>query len=245
MQACSARAPLQKFHPLRKWTACAISALVVCLVLAACSGGPGPQRTLAAAPGESLSDFDYFVLSLSWSSDYCATTGSSDPQECTIGRKLGFVLHGLWPQNNQGYPANCASDPLPADVKARFPGLYPNDSLAYHEWLAHGTCSGLTAAVYLALTQRIKQSVVIAGNYQSPAAAFRATVAGLKQDFVQANPGFTPTDFEVLCSGSGLYLKELYVCFSREGQPTACGADVHKSALKSCQSPDFVVRNTR
>ena len=48
-----------------------------------------------------------------------------------------------------------------------------------------------------------------------------------------------------MCSGSGRYLKELYVCFSRTGQPTACGTDVHKLALKSCQSPDFVVRNTR
>jgi len=155
------------------------------------------------------------------------------------------VLHGLWPQNNQGYPSNCASDPLPADMKAQFPALYPNDSLANHEWLAHGTCTGLKPASYLALAQQIKQLVAIPGRYQSPPATFSATVGELKQDFTQVNPGFTPADFEVLCSGSGRYLKELYVCFSREGQPAACGLDVHKSALKSCQSPDFVVRNTR
>ena len=87
--------------------------------------------------------------------------------------------------------------------------------------------------------------MAIPASYQSPAAAFNATPGGLKQDFAQANPGFTPADFEVMCSGSGRYLEELYVCFSRLGQPAACGADVHKSALKSCQSPDFVVRNTR
>lgn len=216
---------------------------MVCLLVAACAGG-APIATLPAdlAP---TGAFDYFVLSLSWSPDYCATTGSGDSQECALGKKLGFVLHGLWPQNNQGYPSNCASDPLPADVKAQFPGLYPSDSLADHEWLAHGTCSGLKPASYLALAQRIRQSVSIPGRYQALAADFSATVAGLKQDFTQANPGFTPTDFEVLCSSSGSYLEELYVCFSREGQPTACGADVHKSALKSCQSPDFVVRNPR
>ncbi len=218
---------------------------ILSLLLAGCAGPAADAPTLSAAPGESLANFDYFVLSLSWSPDYCATTGSSDGQECAVGRRLGFVLHGLWPQNNQGYPSNCGSDPLPADVKAQFPGLYPNSSLADHEWLAHGTCSGLTPAGYLALTRQIKQSVAVPQPYQAPAAAFRATVGELKQDFTRANPGFTPADFEVMCSGSGRYLKELYVCFSRQGQSTACGADVHKLALKSCQSPDFVVRNTR
>jgi ribonuclease T2 len=218
---------------------------ILILLLASCAEP-------AAAPGASLpadlaptANFDYFVLALSWSPDYCATAGSGDAQECAIGRRLGFVLHGLWPQNNQGYPSSCAAGPLPAEVKTQFPNLYPNTSLADHEWLAHGTCTGLEPAAYLALAQRMRQSVAIPGSYQSPAAAFSATVGGLKQDFTGANPGFTPADFEVMCSGSGRYLKELYVCFSRAGQPAACGADVHKSALKSCQSPDFVVRNTR
>jgi ribonuclease T2 len=217
---------------------------ILILLLAGCSSGPGLLPTLPSNLAPSAS-FDYFVLALSWSSDYCATTGSGDAQECATGRKLSFVLHGLWPQNNQGYPSNCASDPLPAEVKAQFPSLYPNDSLADHEWLAHGTCTGLKPASYLALAQRIKQSVAIPETYQSPAAAFSATVGGLKQDFTKANPGFTVADFEGMCSGSGRYLKELYVCFSRQGQPAACGADVHKSALKSCQAPDFVVRATR
>jgi ribonuclease T2 len=218
---------------------------ILLLSLAAC-GGPAaaPISTLPANLAPSA-NFDYFVLALSWSPDYCATTGSGDAQECALGRRLGFVLHGLWPQNNQGYPSNCASDPLPASVKAQFSTLYPNDSLADHEWLAHGTCTGLDPAGYLALAQTIRRSMAVPGSYQSPAAAFNATVGGLKQDFTQANPGFTPADFEVMCSGSGRYLKELYVCFSRAGQPTACGTDVHKSALKSCQSPDFVVRNIR
>jgi ribonuclease T2 len=219
--------------------------ILLLLPLAACAGpSAAPIATLPADLAPTAS-FDYFVLALSWSPDYCATTGSGDGQECAIGRKLGFVLHGLWPQNNQGYPSNCASDPLTASVKAQFPALYPNDSLADHEWLTHGTCTGLDPTGYLTLAQHLRQSVSVPGSYQSPAAAFSATVGGLKQDFTQANPGFTPADFEVMCSGSGRYLKELNVCFSREGQPTACGTDMHKSAMKSCQSPDFVVRNTR
>ena len=197
------------------------------------------------APVAKMSAFDYFVLALSWSPDYCATSGSNDVQECSLGKKLGFVLHGLWPQNNQGYPSSCTSEKLPAAVKAEFSRLFPNDSLFDHEWEKHGTCSGLSPREYLALTQQIKESVTIPEAFRAPQAPIRTTSDQLVQAFVQANPGFNAASFEVNCSGSGRYLTEVYVCFSREGSPRACGADIHKIALKSCQNPDFLVRNTR
>ncbi len=203
-------------------------------------------KTSAAQPASPVeSRFDYFILALSWSPDYCASNGSDDPQQCSLGKKLGFVLHGLWPQYEQGYPSNCSTQKLPASVKARYAGLYPNDSLFSHEWEKHGTCTGLAPGDYLALTKQIKESVVIPEDFLSPAKPFRTTAAELKQAFVEANPGTGPEDFEVYCSGSGRYLKELYACFTREGAAAGCGADVHKDALKSCQAADFLVRNTR
>jgi ribonuclease I len=45
-------------------------------------------RTAAAA------QYDYFLLSLSWSPSYCLTHGD-DRAQCSKG--YGFVLHGLWP----------------------------------------------------------------------------------------------------------------------------------------------------
>jgi ribonuclease T2 len=195
--------------------------------------------------GSSFGDFDYFLLALSWSPDYCLTSGNDDPQQCAIGKKLGFVLHGLWPQNNLGYPSNCSKDPMPAAVKAQFPGLYPNDALYTHEWEKHGTCSGVSAKEYLSFTQRLKQSVQIPEAYQSPEKPFRSSATQIKADFSSANSGFSADVFEPSCSGSGRYLKELYVCFSKEGQAVACSAEVHKTALKSCQGADFLVRNTR
>ena len=86
---------------------------------------PGTGTPAAGKPGL----FDFYVLVLSWSPEYCASAGGSDPQQCSVGRKLGFVLHGLWPQYNRGYPSNCSSARLPAEVKARFSGLYPSPSL--------------------------------------------------------------------------------------------------------------------
>jgi ribonuclease T2 len=216
-------------------------------------GTPVPQETAAAfpaaEPGERLAQemdpFDYFVLALSWSPDYCATSGGDDPQQCSLGRKLGFVVHGLWPQNESSYPADCSTEKLPAEVQAQFPGLYPSHALYTHEWEKHGTCTGLTPQQYLALTKQIRDRVVIPERYRAPAQPFRTDAHELKQAFEEANPTIRSDGLEVSCSGSGRYLKELYVCFSRAGSPTACGNNLHKSALKSCARSDFLVRNTR
>ena len=206
---------------------------------------PAKKKTAAPSPTSALSfgDFDYFVLSLSWAPEFCSA--NNDPQECAIGRKLGFVMHGLWPQYKVGYPSSCTTEKLPADVRAQFTDIYPNDNLISHEWEKHGTCSGLSPRDYLNLSKQIKESVVIPTAYKKPAEPFRVTVAELKSAFVQANPGLSEGSLELACSGSGRYLSELYVCVAKDGSPTICGSDVHKTALKSCAQKDFLVRNTR
>jgi len=200
---------------------------------------------LPSLPAETMSHFDYFILALSWSPDYCATSGGNDAQQCSLGKKLGFVLHGLWPQNNQGYPVNCTTEKMPQSVKNQFVGLYPNDALFDHEWEKHGTCTGLTPTHFLTLSRQVMNSLVIPAAYRSPETPFRTTTQQLRNEFTQANPSINPAAFETNCSGSGRYFKELYVCFSRTGSPIACGAEVHKEALKSCQAADFTVRNLR
>jgi len=199
----------------------------------------------ASTTADVFKPFDYFVLSLSWSPDYCATSGGGDTQQCSIGRRLGFVLHGLWPQNNQGYPSDCTSEKMPQSVKSQFVGLYPNDALFDHEWEKHGTCTGVTPARFLALSKQFKEAVTVPAAYQRPETPFRTTAEQLREEFVKTNADFPSAAFEANCEGSGRYLKELYVCFTRAGQPTACGAEVHKDALKNCQNADFQVRNVR
>jgi ribonuclease T2 len=196
-------------------------------------------------PTDRLSEFDYFVLALSWSPDYCATSGANDPQQCSLGKKLGFVLHGLWPQYEKGYPSNCSNEKMPGSVKAQFPGIYPNDKLFDHEWEKHGTCTGLSPLEYLQVGKALKEAVVIPSEFRSPESPFRTSMGQITALFVQANPGFNEASFEVSCSSSGRYLKEIYVCFSREGAASSCSAEMHKTALKSCQAADFLVRNTR
>ncbi len=117
-------------------------------------------RGAASRPG----DFDFYVLALSWSSGFCETpAGERARGQCDAGANLGFVVHGLWPQYEHGYPSDCG----PA---ARFPsrlaldsaqGLYPNEGLARHEWQKHGTCSGKSPTDYFAEVRRARDSIVI------------------------------------------------------------------------------------
>jgi len=212
--------------------------------LAAAESTPPPAVQPDTPPAQSA-DFDFYVLSLSWSPDYCNSNGNKDPQQCSPGKKLGFVLHGLWPQYNQGYPSNCSTQKLPEDVKRQFQGLYPSPKLYDHEWDKHGTCSGLPPAQYLALSKRLKESVVIPAAYQAPAQPVRVTPGQFKSDFVAANPALNQSSLAVYCSGSGRFLTELYVCFSVDGSPVPCSAEVLNKAAKSCRNPDFLVRNVK
>ncbi|MBD2203213.1 ribonuclease [Calothrix sp. FACHB-1219] len=189
--------------------------------------------------------FDFYVLTLSWSPDYCAKNSDRDPQQCKAGKKLGFVLHGLWPQYQKGYPANCTGEKLPATVKQQFPGLFPSDKLYSHEWEKHGTCSGKTPAEYLALSKQLKNSVAIPPAYNRPAKPFRTTIQGLKNTFVNANPELNANSIAPYCSGSGRFLQEVFFCYSKDGKPGICSQEVLNRSKKSCGQADFLVRNVR
>jgi ribonuclease T2 len=202
---------------------------------------PTPGKRIKNTPG----DFDFYVMSLSWSPDYCAGSNVNDPQQCSLGKKLAFVLHGLWPQYNRGYPADCSTVLLPKDAQQKFPNLYPSSKLYTHEWDKHGTCSGLKPVEYMTLAQTLKASIAIPTAYRSPAQSFRTTPDDLKAAFVSANSTMSVDALAVQCSGSGRYLQELRVCFSHDGQPIACSKEVQNDAAKSCGNADFLVRNVK
>lgn len=210
---------------------------------AATPSGRATPTPVRATP--SAARFDYYVLALSWSPEYCAGEGADDRQQCSPGMKLGFVLHGLWPQSEGSSPGFCSSQGMPQSAEDKYPGVYPTEALLEHEWEKHGTCSGLTPEQYLALSKRLKESVRVPDAYQSPVQAFRATTAQVEAAFVAANPGHSASSVAVICSGDGRYLREVYVCFDRDGKPTACDRGVDRDAANSCDRRDFQVRSPR
>lgn len=206
-----------------------------------------PDSIITEEPGSQGREgqFDFYVLVLSWSPTYCSTNGDQDPQQCSVGRKLGFVLHGLWPQYDRGYPSNCSTARLPASLKSKYAELYPSPKLFDHEWEKHGTCSGLSPDNYLALSKRLKESVAIPSRYRSPDQPLRVSSTQLKQDLIAANSTLGESSLATFCSGSGRYLQELYVCFSPDGKAAACSSEIQSKAARSCQSANFIMRNVR
>ena len=190
-------------------------------------------------------NFDFYVLVLSWSPDYCASNDKKDPQQCRSGKRLGFVLHGLWPQYDKGYPSDCTTETLPEDVKAKFPALYPNQVLYDHEWEKHGTCSGLTPEQYLSLSKELKGSITIPKPYQTPEKPIRVSTKQFKKEFVMANPALNESEIAVYCSDSGRFLEEMFICFTRDGKPLSCSLEIRNKASRSCQNSDFLIRNIR
>lgn len=186
--------------------------------------------------------FDAYMLVLSWSPTYCEEQ-PQDLEQC--GKKLGLVLHGLWPQYKVGYPSFCTKEAYAPNHSQAFPDLYPSQYLFEHEWEKHGTCSGLTQTGYFQFSQSLKGKVAIPSAYQRPQKPFRTTAEGLKKVFTETNPWLKEQAIAPFCTGAGRFFKEMFVCLDKAGAAAACGADVVKNAAKSCRQKDFLVRNIK
>ena len=183
------------------------------------------SRHGAAQPGV----FDYYALVLSWSPTYCANLrrGQYDPQcDKRNARPYAFVLHGLWPQHEKGWPQYCRTRQKPFVPRALIDAMLdimPSSRLIIHEYKKHGTCSGLGPRGYYALARQIYGSLVIPQRYRRVAKAMTVRREGLIEDFLQANPSLERNMIAVSCGGPGNRLREVRICFSRNGRPTPCG----------------------
>jgi ribonuclease T2 len=185
-------------------------------------------------PGE----FDYYLLSLSWSPAFCLQAPNSP--ECNGPRRFGFIVHGLWPQNEQGWPQNCSSsESLSDSVAEQISDLMPARKLVYHEWSTHGTCSGLAAADFFALVRRARDSVAVPPTYKNPGEAVEQSPDTVVNEFMRANPRLPPQSVVATCSNQGTpRLREVHVCFNRELNPRACSADALREA---CRASSLIV----
>jgi ribonuclease T2 len=192
----------------------------------------------AGAPG----DFAYYVLSLSWSPAFCLS--SPGAAECNGPRRHGFIVHGLWPQNEQGWPEHCdVRRSVPDDIVQGIADLMPARGLVYHEWSAHGTCSGLEPAEYFALVRRAYASIAIPQELSGPGQAIEQPPAAVAAAFLHANPRLPAQSIAVTCSGQGApRLREVRICLDRDLTPRACSADAMRGA---CRAPQVIIPPVR
>ncbi len=194
---------------------------------------PSEQSNQQASPNIP-GQFDYYVLILSWSPTYCATTERGhDDTQCARddGKRYGFVLHGLWPQYEQGYPESCltAWRPfVPEPVIDSMLDAMPSRGLIIHEYRSHGTCSGMEPGPFFALARRIYDRIRIPERYQNPFETQYVSPRELIGDFLRENRGLAPNMMAITCGGPGNRLREIRICVTKDGQPRACGRNENR-----------------
>ena len=112
---------------------------------------------LPAMAQDRSGEFDYYVLSLSWSPNWCALEGDArGSDQCDARHDHGWILHGLWPQYHRGYPEYCNTTERPPSraMTRDMADIMGTSGLAWHQWKKHGVCSGLSASAYYALSAR-------------------------------------------------------------------------------------------
>src|SRR5664279_3432765 len=127
-------------------------------------------------PGNSSSsgspgDFDYYLFTLSWAPEFCATNSAGrNSAECDPNKHLGLVVHGLWPQfENGNWPESCAStSPVASATVDHMMPIMPGRSLIQHEWSKHGTCSGLSPRDYFAAIEKQYSGLKVPEDFKRP-----------------------------------------------------------------------------
>ncbi len=208
--------------------------------------GMGVAAWLAAsaawAEGEQAGDFDYYVMALSWSATWCATTGDArDDPQCDAGRGIDFVLHGLWPQYEDGWPSFCrttARDPSRGQT-AVMADLFGGAGAAFYQWKKHGRCSGLNAVDYYLTANRAKASITIPEVFRGLNRDIRLPASVVEDAFLEVNPALTPAAITITCDEGRI--DEVRICLTRELAPRDCAPD----ARRDCRMTDAVMEAVR
>jgi len=195
----------------------------------------GLLATLFSLPTEAgqAGDFDFYVLSLSWSPTYCKQKGAdANPHQCDVARPFRFVVHGLWPQYERGFPESCKSAQQRIDrrIAIDMEDIMPSHSLVFHEWRKHGTCSGLTPEDYFGLTRRAYEKITVPAAFRTLTKRGKAAPETVEKAFRLANPGLSEDGIAVTCDRGEL--EEVRICFTRDLEFRSCD-EVDRSGCRA------------
>lgn len=187
---------------------------------------------VAQAEGERAGDFDYYVMSLSWSPTWCALEGRErgSPQ---CEKDFGWVLHGLWPQYEDGWPSYCntnARNPSRSDTSAQS-DLFGSSGSAWHQWNKHGRCSGLSSSDYYALSREAYTRIERPALLRQLDRSVRLPATVIEDAFLEANPELDAGQITITCKAGRI--QEARICLTRDLELRTCGRDVrHDCSMK-------------
>lgn len=200
-------------------TAIAVSFVFLLAVVAFAQTPDRRQNT----PGQ----FDFYVLALSWSPSYCEAARERAPdrapdQQCA-GRPYSFVVHGLWPQYERGFPSYCQvpAPRLNRNIVGSALEMMPSPRLVFHEWDRHGTCSGLSPHAYFEAMRKARAVVKIPDDYIALEKPITVEPGEVADAFLKANPSLTRDSMAVACDHKRL--TEIRICLTREFAFRDCG----------------------
>ena len=174
-------------------------------------------------------DFDYYVLSLSWSPNWCDRTGRArgSPQ-CDPGAGFGWVLHGLWPQHEKGYPQDCRTSVAPPTraETAAMADIMGTSGLAWYQWNKHGSCSGLAPQAYFRTARAAFDGIRIPQAFARLTRDVTLPASLIEDAFVDANPDLPRDGVTITCTDGAI--QEVRICLTRDLAPRPCGADVRR-----------------
>ena len=199
-------------------------------ILVAIAAAAGP----AGAEGERAGDFDYYVLSLSWSPTWCQLEGDArNSPQCAPAAGFGWVLHGLWPQyedggDYRGYPSYChtpQADPSRRQTAA-MADIMGTTGAAWYQWKKHGRCSGLTAETYLGAARLAYEAVVLPEVFLRLRQEVALPAEVVEEAFLRSNPAMTAEMITITCDEGRV--AEARICLTRRLQPRDCGPAVRR-----------------
>jgi len=187
--------------------------------------------------------FDFFVLSLSWSPSFCESAGErGEPPQLQCGtRPFSFVVHGLWPQYERGFPEFC-QQPAPRldrNVVSSMLDLMPAPNLVFNEWNKHGTCLGPNPRAYFETVRKARAAVKIPEEYVEPGKTLTVTPDEVEAAFVKANPGLNPDSVSIVCDNRRL--REVRICLSKDLRFRDCA----ELGRRSCRAREIVMPPVR
>jgi ribonuclease T2 len=228
----------------KNWNFGGIAALVLLAISAAVNAqqqrAPWPSERFNPQPQKNAAgEFDYYALVLSWSPTFCSGAAGADAdQQCNRGdgKRFSFVVHGLWPQYEKGYPELCrtARKPyVPQLLIDKMLDIMPSGGLVVHEYRNHGTCSGLPPESYFALIRQLYSKIRIPEKLTNPFESQFLSPSEVASSFMRLNPEIKSDMMAISCGGAGSRLREVRFCFSKEGKPRSCGDNENQRQMCS------------
>ena len=193
--------------------------------------------------GGTPGQFDFYVLALSWSPSFCRSdAGRRNQTQCGMDQRSEFVVHGLWPQYERGFPSDCSTvnRSIPRMAMDKAAAIFPDERLARYEWNKHGTCSGLSPSDYFEDVANARAKVVVPSRFHQPTGDIETSPMEIERSFTAANRGLRADMMAVQCT-RGL-MTEIRICLSKDLRSFVPCQEVNRS---SCRAQDITAPAAR